>query len=115
LPKTAETENIINAETLGWMKRGAVLMNPGRGPLIDDAALLAALGTGHLAHATLDVFRIEPLPQDHPFWGHPQITITPHIAADTRADTSAEVIAENIRRGEAGEPFRHLVDRVLGY
>lgn len=115
LPKTADTENTINAETIAWMKPGAMILNPGRGALIDDAALLAALDAGHLAHATLDVFRIEPLPQDHPFWGHPRITITPHIAADTRPDTSAEVIAENIRRGEAGEPFINLVDRIRGY
>lgn len=115
LPKTPETENTLDAETITWMKPGAVILNPGRGPLIDDDALLAALDTGHLAHATLDVFRVEPLPQDHPFWAHPRVTVTPHIAADTRPDTSAEVIAENIRRGEAGEPFLNLVDRKRGY
>lgn len=115
LPKTPETENTINAETIAWMKPGAVILNPGRGALIDDDALLAALDAGHLAHATLDVFRVEPLPADHPFWAHPRVTVTPHIAADTRPDTSAEVIAENIRRGEAGEPFLNLVDRKRGY
>ncbi|NEY90434.1 2-hydroxyacid dehydrogenase [Tabrizicola oligotrophica] len=115
LPKTPDTENTINAETIGWMKRGAVILNPGRGALIDDEALLAALDSGQIGHATLDVFRVEPLPQDHPFWAHPRVTVTPHIAADTRPDTSAEVVAENIRRGEAGEPLLHLVDRVRGY
>ena len=115
LPKTPETENTINAETISWMKPGAVILNPGRGPLIDDEALIAALDAGQLSHATLDVFRIEPLPADHPFWAHPRITVTPHIAADTRPDTSAEVIAENIRRGQAGEPFINLVNRALGY
>ncbi|HAR53590.1 MAG TPA: glyoxylate/hydroxypyruvate reductase A, partial [Roseovarius nubinhibens] len=94
---------------------GAVVINPGRGPLIDDEALLAALDSGHLGHATLDVFRVEPLPEDHPFWSHPKVTVTPHIASETRADTAAEVIVENIRRGEAGEPFLHLVDRKTGY
>ncbi len=115
LPKTAETENILNSQTLAATARGAVILNPGRGALIDDAALLAALETGQIGHATLDVFRTEPLPAGHPFWSHPQITVTPHIAADTRAVTAARVIAENIRRGEAGEPFLHQVDRVRGY
>lgn len=115
LPKTAETENILNARTLSLLAPGAAVLNPGRGPLIDDDALLAALDSGQLGHATLDVFRQEPLPQDHPFWAHPRVTVTPHIAADTRAFSAARVIAENIRRGEAGEPFLHLVDRVRGY
>jgi glyoxylate/hydroxypyruvate reductase A len=115
LPRTPETENTLNAETLAWTKPGAVILNPGRGALIDDEALLAALDTGQIGHATLDVFRVEPLPQDHPFWAHPRVTVTPHIAADTRPDTSAEVIAENIRRGVAAEPFVNLVDRSRGY
>jgi glyoxylate/hydroxypyruvate reductase A len=115
LPLTAETENLIDAEKLGWLKPGAVLVNPGRGGLIDDDALLAALDQGRVGHATLDVFRTEPLPPDHPFWAHPKVTVTPHIAAETRPDTAAEVIAENIRRGEAGAPFLNLVDRIRGY
>ncbi len=115
LPKTPETENLMNADRLAMLPIGAVILNPGRGPLIDDDALLAALHAGRIGHATLDVFRVEPLPQDHPFWTHPRVTVTPHIAADTRALTAATVIAENIRRGEAGEPFLHLVDRARGY
>ena len=115
LPKTPETENLINARTLALLPEGAVILNPGRGPLIDDEALLAALDTGRIGHATLDVFRVEPLPQDHPFWSHPRVTVTPHIAADTRAITASKVIAENIRRGEAGESLLHLVDRARGY
>ena len=115
LPKTPETENLLNADRLAQMPKGAVILNPGRGPLIDDEALLAALDAGHIGHATLDVFRVEPLPQDHPFWTHPKVTVTPHIAADTRAFSASRVIAENIRRGEAGEPFLHLVDRARGY
>jgi glyoxylate/hydroxypyruvate reductase A len=90
-------------------------VNPGRGPLIDDEALLAALDAGHVGHATLDVFRTEPLPPDHPYWAHPRVTVTPHIASETRPASAARVIAENIRRGEAGEPFLHLVDRDAGY
>lgn len=115
LPDTAATENTLNAETLALMPKGACIINPGRGPLIDDAALLAALDAGHIGHATLDVFRVEPLPEAHPYWHHSKVTVTPHIAADTRASTASHVIAENIRRGEAGEPFLHLVDRSLGY
>jgi len=115
LPDTPATTNILNAKTLAQLPRGAHLINPGRGPLVDDEALIAALNLGQIAHATLDVFRIEPLPQDHPFWAHPNVTVTPHIAAETRTVTTSEVIVENIRRGEAGEPFIHLVDRALGY
>jgi len=115
LPLTDDTENLLDAGALALLPEGAVIVNPGRGPLIDDDALLAALDAGHVAHATLDVFRVEPLPADHPFWGHPKVTVTPHIASETRPETAAQVIAENIMRGEAGGPFLHLVDRERGY
>ncbi|MEM9427104.1 MAG: glyoxylate/hydroxypyruvate reductase A [Pseudomonadota bacterium] len=115
LPQTAATENVMNADRLALLAEGAVVINPGRGPLIDDDALLAALDSGHVAHATLDVFREEPLPPEHSFWAHPKVTVTPHIASATRPATAARVVAENIRRGEAGEPFLHLVDRARGY
>lgn len=115
LPSTTHTENTLNAKTLALMPKGARVLNPGRGPLIDDDALLAALDTDQIGHATLDVFRIEPLPKEHPYWTHPKVTVTPHVAAETRAAYSAKTIAENIRRGEAGEPFLHLVDRQAGY
>lgn len=115
LPQTPETLTILNAETLGLMAPGSFVINPGRGPLIDDQALLTALDSGQIAHATLDVFRTEPLPKDDPFWAHPQVTVTPHIASTTRPETAAHVIAENIARGEAGKPLRFLVDRSLGY
>ena len=115
LPDTPATENTLNTKTLAMLPRGAFIINPGRGPLIDDDALISALDSGQVEHATLDVFRTEPLPRNHPYWLHPKVTVTPHIAAETRPTTSAEVIIENVRRGEAGEPFLHLVDRHLGY
>jgi glyoxylate/hydroxypyruvate reductase A len=115
LPNTPETENTLNRETLGLLKKGAVVINPGRGPLIEDEALLEALDSSQVGHATLDVFRIEPLPETHRFWSHPKITVTSHIAAATRPAYSAPVIVENIRRGENGESFLNLVDRQSGY
>ena len=115
LPRTAETENILNAETLNCLADGAFVLNPGRGPLIDDAALIAALDRGKVGHATLDVFRVEPLPADHPFWSHPKVTVTPHIAAETRPVSASRVIAANIARSEADEALLHLVNRRLGY
>ena len=115
LPDTPATNNIMNAARLDLLAKGSFVINPGRGTLIDDAALLAALDSGQVEHATLDVFRTEPLPAAHPFWHHPNVTVTPHIASETRAKWSAVSIAENVRRGEAGEPFLYLVDRSLGY
>jgi glyoxylate/hydroxypyruvate reductase A len=115
MPLTPETTNVMNARRLALMPRGAVIINPGRGPLIDDDALLAALDAGRIGHATLDVFRTEPLPPDHPYWAHPRVTVTPHIAADTRVPSACAKLVENIRRGEAGEPFLDLVDTGRGY
>lgn len=115
LPKTPATENLLDAQRLSWMPHGAAVVNPGRGQLIDDAAFLAALDSGQISHATLDVFRVEPLPEEHPYWAHSKVTVTPHIASETRASTASRVIAENILRGETGEHFLHLVDRTAGY
>jgi glyoxylate/hydroxypyruvate reductase A len=115
LPSTPDTENVLDPRTLALMPKGAFVINPGRGPLIDDNALLAALDSGQITHATLDVFRIEPLPEDHRFWTHPKVTVTPHIASATRAAIAVHVIAENIALGEAGKPFLHVVDRGAGY
>lgn len=115
LPYTPATDGILTTEGLAQLADGAVVLNPGRGGLIDDDALLAALDSGQLGHATLDVFRTEPLPPKHPYWAHPRVTVTPHIASETRPDTASRVVVENIRRAEAGEPLLHLVDRSAGY
>lgn len=115
LPLTADTENLLDAKRIAGMKRGASVINPGRGPLIDDEALIAALTSGQISQATLDVFRTEPLPAAHPYWHLDNVLVTPHIAAQTRAETAAQVVVENIRRGEAGQPFLYLVDRTAGY
>jgi glyoxylate/hydroxypyruvate reductase A len=115
LPATPATENLLDARRLALLPEGARLINPGRGSLIDDEALIAALDGDRLAHATLDVFREEPLPPEHPFWAHPKITVTPHVASETRPETAAEAIARNIRRGENGARLLHVVDRAVGY
>ena len=115
LPSTADTENIINEKTLSYLTKNAVIINPGRGTLIDEKVLLKSLDDGKLAHATLDVFRQEPLPADHPFWQHPKITVTPHIASETRPETASQFIAANIRRCEKGKPLLYQVNFETGY
>ena len=115
LPDTPLTQNILNKHTLNLLKRGAFVLNPGRGPLIDDDALLAALETGQIEHATLDVFRIEPLPQNHQYWSNNKVTVIPHKASETRPKTASQVIAMNIERAENGQELLYLVDRENGY
>lgn len=115
LAVTPETENIINAETLALLPKGASVINLGRGQHVNDADLIAALDSGHIEAATLDVFRQEPLPSDHPFWAHPGITITPHASRSILPQNIVPQVAENVRRVEAGEPPLQLVDRTAGY
>lgn len=115
LPLTAETENILGAELFGHLPDGAVLINVGRGAQLKEADLLAALASGRIRRAVLDVFREEPLPETHPFWRHPQITITPHVAAITRAGTGADDILENYRRAMSGQGLLNQVDVRKGY
>lgn len=115
LPNTPETNGVVNADTIAQMRDGVAIVNPGRGPLIDDEGLLAALDSGKVSGATLDVFAVEPLPADHRYWVHPKVLVTPHIASATRTNTACDVVGENIRRGEAGEPFLNIVDMQAGY
>jgi len=115
LPVTAETEDILCAKTFSMLPKGANFINIGRGQHVVDADLIEALDTGYLNGATLDVYRQEPLPSEHPFWSHPKITLMPHTARKTRPASIAPQIAENVRRLRAGEPILQLVDREAGY
>ena len=115
LPLTEDTGGILNATTFAPLARGAVLIHAARGAHLVEADLLAALESGQLSRAVLDVFATEPLPSDHPFWRHPQVTVTPHVAAITRAGTGAADIVENYRRAMNGEPLINQVDRAKGY
>lgn len=115
LPLTPATENLLDQARLAQCKPGAILVNVARGAIVDDDALLAALHSGQIAAACLDVFRTEPLPAEHPFWGTPGVLLTPHISAVTNADTAVAQIAENYRRVQAGLPMVNQVDRTRGY
>jgi glyoxylate/hydroxypyruvate reductase A len=115
LPLTAETENILNRATLSQLQPGAFLINVARGKHLLEQDLLDLLQEGHMAGATLDVFRVEPLPQDHPFWQHPKINITPHTSARTLRDESIAQIASKIKAVYAGQPIEGRVSRERGY
>ena len=115
LPLTRDTEDIINAATLAMLPAGAYVINCARGGHVVEEDLLAALDQGHIAGTTLDVFRQEPLPPDHPFWSHPRVHVTPHIAGLTNPRTTAPQVVENIRRLQAGQLLLNPVDRERGY
>jgi glyoxylate/hydroxypyruvate reductase A len=115
LPLTNDTEGILDAKLFAGLPDGAIVVNAGRGGHTNEADLLAALDSGKLAYAVLDVFREEPLPPDHVFWRRKDIVITPHAAAITRAGTGAADILENYRRALAGEPLLNPVDPQRGY
>ena len=115
LPLTPSTEGILNRRLFARLPEGACLINVGRGQHLVEKDLIPALDSGQLGGATLDVLHQEPPPEDHPFWSHPKILLTPHIASLIDPETGAKVIAENIRRFQAGEPVRDLVDLKQGY
>jgi len=115
LPGTAATENLIDRRVLGLLPKGAAFINLGRGSIVVDDDLIAALDSGQLSHAVLDVFRAEPLPSEHPYWRHPKVTITPHNSSATDPNTAAQQVADNIRRVLAQQPPFNLVDPDVGY
>ena len=115
LPLTAETSRILNARRIALMPLDACLINAARGPLIDHLALLEALNAGLLRHATMDVYDVEPLPPDDPYWTNPRVTVTPHIASVTRPETASIALIAQITRHLRGEPFLYVVDRARGY
>ena len=110
LPLTPETTDLMDAELFAKLPKGAFVVNSGRGAQLVEDDLLAALDSGHIAGASLDVFRTEPLPTDHPFWTHPKVQVWPHVSAQTNADSGADQVAENIRRVFAGEQPINEVD-----
>lgn len=114
LPATDLTRGMMNATRLSQMKPGATLLNAGRGDLIDEAALMAALDRGVPGEAVLDVVSQEPLPADNPLWQHPKVTLTPHVSGWHLGDALKDVV-ENLRRLTAGEDLLHEVDRARGY
>ena len=118
LPLTPETENVMRHETLSRLKPGGYVINVARGSHLVDEDLIALIDSGHLAGATLDVFRTEPLPAGHPFWAHPKITVTPHTSARTLREESIAQIAGKIRALQDGAPIASLagvVDTKTGY
>ncbi|QDL56019.1 2-hydroxyacid dehydrogenase [Rhodoferax aquaticus] len=115
LPLTRDTENLINAQRLAQLQAGGYVINVARGAHVVDADLLAAIASGHVAGATLDVFRTEPLPPDHPFWTCPQLTLTPHTSARTLRSESIAQIARKIAALQNGQSVAGLVDTGRGY
>ena len=115
LPATPDSRNLLNRAALARLAPGALVVNLGRGQHLVDGDLIALLDAGHLGGAVLDVFREEPLPPGHPFWTHPKVRVTPHVAGVTRVAEAAAQVAEQVRAELAGRPAQGRVDRVRGY
>jgi glyoxylate/hydroxypyruvate reductase len=115
LPLTTETRGLIDANVLSRLPYGAKLVNAARGALLDQDALLAALHSGHIAAAVLDVASPEPLPPGHALWEHPMVMVTPHIASMTQPESAVDTLLDNLARHRSGEPLIGLVDRARGY
>ncbi|MCF3933611.1 glyoxylate/hydroxypyruvate reductase A [Acuticoccus sp. M5D2P5] len=115
LPLTDATRGILDARLFAKLPEGASIINAARGEHLVEADLIAALDAGHIRYATLDVFHEEPLPPGHPFWRHPRVYVTPHVASLIDPVAGGEIIAANIRRFIAGEPIPDLVDLSKGY
>ena len=115
LPLTAETEDMFNKDSFAKMKKGAVFINAGRGKEVVEEDLIAAIDSGHLKAATLDVMRVEPLPKDHPFWDHPKIRVWPHVSAQTNAESAGKQVAKAIEDMLAGRDPDNSVNVKRGY
>ncbi|KPW75386.1 D-isomer specific 2-hydroxyacid dehydrogenase [Pseudomonas syringae pv. coriandricola] len=115
LPLTGQTEGILNRQLFERLPKGAALINMGRGGHLVEADLLEALDSGQLSAAVLDVLQQEPAPAEHPFWKHPKILLTPHVAAMTQPESAFPGLLDNIRRFERGEAMQGQVDRGQGY
>lgn len=115
LPLTPDTAGVLNRELFSSLPAGAAVINVARGRHLVNADLLEALDSGRLSRAILDVTDPEPLPPEHPFWTHPRIFLTPHVASMTQPETAAPILLANIRRHQRGEPLRDVVDRSRGY
>ncbi len=115
LPLTRETHGLLDAAAFAALPKGAYVINMARGGHVVDEALLAALDSGHLSGAALDVFNQEPLPADHAYWRHPKVHVTPHVAGATNPRTASPGVIENIKRVRAGKPLLYAVDPASGY
>lgn len=115
LPLTPATRGLLDARRFGQLRPGTRFVNVARGPIVVEQDLLAALDDGRIGHATLDVFATEPLPADHPFWHHPRVTVTPHVAALTDPRSAARQFAAQLHRARAGQELLHRADPARGY
>jgi glyoxylate/hydroxypyruvate reductase A len=115
LPLTPETEGVLSEALFAKLPQGAYVVNVGRGRHLVDRDLIEAIDSGHLSGAALDVFHKEPLPEDHPFWTHPKVFVSPHIASLTMPETAARQVVDNIHRMRRGDALTNVVDLARGY